>query len=109
MARSLQDAGLLRHVGERAVAVVVIQDVGRSGQAARPAIYRDALPVAVFSFARRGRARQVKIDIVGHEEVEPPIFIVVEEAAARVPPGTRAALDEEIGRASCRERVWISG
>ena len=94
MARRLQDAGLLRHVGKRAVAVVVIQDVGRGGQAARPAIHRHALPVAVFSLARGRRVGKAKIHVVGHEEVEPPVFIVVEEAAARVPPGTRAALDE---------------
>ena len=43
----LQDACLLGHVGERSVAVVVIENVGVAGKAARTAHHRDAFPLAV--------------------------------------------------------------
>ena len=50
----LQDAGLLRDIGKRSVAIVVIKNVGVAGKAARAAHDRNALPLADAIAVRHG-------------------------------------------------------
>ena len=54
----LQNAGFLGNVGESSVAIVVVEDVGVAGKAARPAHNRNALPLARRRVARRSESCQ---------------------------------------------------
>src|SRR5262249_4181455 len=78
-----------------AVSAVVIQDVLPSGQARRSARDLDP-PVAAQARVGRGRRGEIEIDVVGDEQVEPAVTVVVEERASGAPPRARAG---ESGRA----------
>ncbi len=72
------------NVGERAIAVVVIQNVFAALQSRRSARHHYALVKARARF-RHGRSRQIEIDVVGDEQIEFAVAIVVDERAACVP------------------------
>ena len=72
-------------VFKRAIAAIVIEDILRSGQTARPAHDGNPLPDASQTFPRRRRGRQIEIHIIGHNQIEAAIAIVVDECAARAP------------------------
>ena len=74
-----------RNVFKRAVAAIVIENVLRPRQATRPAHHRNALPDAGRTLAGRGRGRQIEVDIVRYDEIEPAVAVVVDEGAARAP------------------------
>ena len=78
------DAGLLGDIGERAVAVVVKQDVLAALQPGRPAGHHQSLVQAVAGFRQR-RGLGVEVDVVGDEQVEVAVAIVVDKRAAGVP------------------------
>src|SRR6185312_15404904 len=70
------------------------------GKSARTAVDRDAFPGAVGILAGLGKMRQIERDVVGDEEIEPAIAVVVDEAAARAPTLARiveAGLFRDIG------------
>src|SRR5471030_3306859 len=48
-------------------------------QATRPALHRQALPLAGRVFPGFGSLGQIQVNVVGHEQIEPPIAIVVYE------------------------------
>ena len=85
------DAGFLADVGERAVAIVVVQDVLAAAQAGRSAGDQQALVGAGAGFGRRG-GLQIEIDIVGDEEIEMAVAIVIHKSAAGVPADFGAGL-----------------
>src|SRR6185369_1769394 len=84
-ARGCGDAGRLAHISESPVAVVVKQLDESGGQTARTAIHGDPLPGAVGILAWLGQLLKRGVEIVGHEQVQPPIAIVVH-------PGTAGAV-----------------
>ena len=86
-------AGLLADVGEGAVAVVVVEDVLAAGKAGRAAGDEHALVGAGAVFGE-GRGLEVEVDVVGDEEVEVAVAVVVDEGAAGVPADLGAGLDE---------------
>src|SRR3989441_4273970 len=77
----LQDAGGFGDVGEGAVAVVVIEDVFAAGQAGRAAGDHDAFVEAGARFGN-GRGSEVEINVIGDEEIEAAVAVVVHESAA---------------------------
>ena len=81
-------AGFFADVGEGAVAVVVIEDVFAALQAGRAAGHLDAFVGAAGGFGS-GRGLEVEVDVVGDEEVEVAVPVVVEKCAAGVPARVR--------------------
>src|SRR5579872_1220112 len=86
MAVGAVDMGLRRDVFKRSVAAVVVKDVFCAGQSARATHDRNPLPNAGWTLARRGGGRQIKVHIVGDNQIETPVAIVVNECATG-PPG----------------------
>ena len=80
------DAGLDRHVLERAVAFVVIERVAGTRQSARAALHGDAVELAELAFAELGQRVEPDVDVVGDEQVEPAVAVVVGERRAGRPP-----------------------
>src|ERR1700727_3029551 len=83
--RRARNPRLLAHVGEGPVAVVTVSRVSSGGQSARSALNRDALPIAIYVLARHRRVLERETYIVGNEEIEVAIPIVVKETASRSP------------------------
>src|SRR6266404_2543211 len=81
---SLEDAGFFADVGESSIAVVVIKNVLAAVESRRTARDHDAFVEAGTGFGN-GRGLQVEIDVVGDEEIEVAVAIVVHESAAGVP------------------------
>ena len=76
------DAGLPADVGERAVAVVVKELHGSGRQAARPAVHRHALPVAVRVLAGLRQLLERRVQVVRDEQIEAAVAVVVDPGAA---------------------------
>ena len=74
----------LGNVGERSISVVVIQNILAALQSRRPAGDHHAFVEARTGFGH-GRRGQIEIDVVGDEQIELPVAIVVDEGAASVP------------------------
>ena len=91
-----RDPRLLGHIVERAVAGIVVQHVFATGQPRRAARHLDPF-VATQPRVRRGRGGQIEIDVVGDEEVEPAVAIVIEERAAGAPACARAGKTRAAG------------
>ena len=85
----VEDAGFLADVGEGAVAVVAVEDVFAAFEAGRAAGDLHALVLAAGGF-RDGGGLDVEVDVVGDEEVEMAVAVVVEEGAAGVPASLRS-------------------
>jgi hypothetical protein len=66
----------------------VIEEVDASLQAGRTACDGHALEAAQAGIRRR-RSGQIEIDVVGDEQVEPPIPVVVDEGTPGVPAQAR--------------------
>ena len=58
------DMRLRRDVFKRSIAAIVVEDVLRSGEAARPTHHRNTFPDAGRPLARRRRRREIKVDVV---------------------------------------------
>ena len=86
-ADGVEDAGFRTDVGEGTVAVVAVEDVFAALQARRAAGDLDAFVGAAGGLGERGRL-DVEVDVVGDEEVEVAVAVVVEEGAAGVPSGS---------------------
>jgi hypothetical protein len=78
------DAGGLGHVGELPRPVVPIEDIAIERKPARPAGGGDVAVVAVRILAGFGRRLEVELEIVGDEQIEIAVAIVIEESAAGV-------------------------
>ena len=74
----------LGNVGERSVAVVVVENVLAALQSRRSARHHHTLVEARAGLRHRRRC-QIEIDVVGDEQIELPVAIVVDEGAACVP------------------------
>src|SRR5205814_7920669 len=76
-AARLEDAGFFRDVGERAVAVVAIENVVVAGDAARAAHDGNAFPVAEGRTVGIGILRGVELDVMADKEIEMDVAGVV--------------------------------
>ena len=83
----------LADIGEGSVAVVVIENVLSARQARRPAGDQDSL-VSAGAILGQGRGLQIEVDVVGDEEIEMAVAVVVDEGAAGVPANLRPGLDQ---------------
>ncbi len=88
----LIDVRFRRNVFKHAVAKIVIEDIFRPRQAARAAHDGNTLPHAGRPLARRKSGGRIKVDVVGHDQIELAVAIIVDEGAARA-PGFAAARD----------------
>ena len=79
------DAGGLADVFEFSVAEIVEESVGGVGKAARAAHDGDALPHAAGAGARLGGGGEVEVDVVGDEDIEFAVTVVVDEGTAGAP------------------------
>ena len=78
------DARAFGHVRKRAVAIVVVEDVGVAVQSGRPARYHHGF-IEAGSALGNWRRLQIEINVVGDEEIELSVAIVIEEGAACSP------------------------
>ena len=83
-----RDAGWLRYVDERAVAGVAIEQVLAAWQTGRAAGDWQAF-VPAETRRRHRRRRQIEVDVVRREEIEPAVAVEVEERTSRAPPRAR--------------------
>ena len=81
----IADAGLFGDILKRAVAAIAIQQIGAAAEALRAARHRNLAIAAVEGRSRLGRARGVEGHVVGDEQIEVAVAIVIEETAARAP------------------------
>ena len=65
--------------------LIPVQDVGAAGEAERPARHRDLVVAAIRALPRTRRRRRIEVDVVGDEQIEAAVAVVVEEAAAGAP------------------------
>src|SRR4051812_41650916 len=79
-----ENASRFRDIAERAVAIVVVENVLASQQSRRPTRDHHAL-VQTGTRLRNRRGGQIHIDVVGNEQIEFAVAIVVNESAAGVP------------------------
>src|SRR5580658_7751690 len=54
-------------------------------QSSRPTLHRDTLPIAIYIFSGYGRVRERKPYVIGDEQIQMPIPVVVKETASRAP------------------------
>src|SRR5580704_11505672 len=81
----LQNPGFFGDVSKSSVAVVVIQEIGVSEKATRPAHRRNAFPLANGRFAWRWSFFGVEFDVVADEKIETAIAVIVEPSATGSP------------------------
>ena len=81
----LQDAGLLRYIGERPIAIVMVKDIHAARQAARPAHHRNALPLAVARLSGHRHLLQIEFDVVAHKQVQESVAVVIDPSTAGAP------------------------
>jgi len=84
------DMRLGSDVFERTVAFVVIKNILRARQTAAGRTSRETFPYTGGPLAWRGRRRKIKIHIVGYDQVEPAVAIIVNKCAACSPAFPRA-------------------
>ena len=79
------DASLHRNVLERAISLVAIQRIAGAAQPSRAALNRNAVELAELALAELGQGVEPHVDVVGHEQVEPAVAVVVGERRAGRP------------------------
>ena len=84
-AAGVEDARFLRDIGKSAVAVVVVERVMGRGQSLRAAHNWRAFPEAGRHLAGFWRPAQIQIDIIGDEDVQLAVAVVIQERAAAAP------------------------
>ncbi len=99
-ATGFEDAGSFGNIGERAVTIVAIEDVGVAGEATRAAHDRNAFPLAEWRAVGIGSLCRIKFDVVADEEVEITVAVVIEKSAAGAPANfivVKACLFRDVG------------
>src|SRR5258706_10273530 len=84
MVRS-RDARSLRNVGERAIAVVPIEDVPASGKAFGSTVSRDAFPHAMPGGSGQRRRLGIELQVGPHEQIQQSVTVVIDEGAPCAP------------------------
>ena len=75
----------MRHVGEGAVAIVVIKHVRIAGEAAWAAHHRNPLPLAGGGLSGRAGLCRIELDVIADKQVEVSVAIVIQEGATGAP------------------------
>ena len=79
------DVRLCRDVFKCSIAAIVVKNIFRSGQSARPAHHRNALPDARRTLSRCGSSRQIEVHIIRNDQIKMAIAIVVDERTSGSP------------------------
>lgn len=74
-------------IGKGPIAVIVVQGVFASGQSAGAAVNRNSLPGAGGVLPGHRGVLQIETDVVGDEEIEMAVPVVVEKGTACAPAG----------------------
>ena len=83
--------GRLRDIGKRAVAAVAIEEVRAAGEPERTARdRRSRCSGSTRESPGRGARRRIEVHVVGDEQIEVAVAVVVEKAAAGAPARRRA-------------------
>ena len=80
-----RDAGRLRDVLEGAVTAIAIEEVGTPGVAERTAGHGDLVVAAIGVGARTRSPGRLEVHVARDEQIEAPVAIEVQKAAARTP------------------------
>src|SRR5262249_49338691 len=80
-----RDTCLLADIGKSAVAIVAIQRMSSSGHSNGPTFNRDTFPVAIRVLSRNRRVFEREMHVVGNEQIEIAVAIIVNETASRSP------------------------
>src|SRR5215468_784955 len=90
MSGGLIDVRLRGDIFELSTTKIVIEDVLRPGEATWAAHHWHAFPHARGTLTGSGSSGNIEINVVGDNQVEQPIAVVVYESAARTPgfPGS---------------------
>ena len=80
----IENARRFGNIGERTIAVVVIQNVLSARQSRRSARHHHTFIKARTGFRHR-RSCQIEINVIGDEQVKTPVAVVVDEGTTRVP------------------------
>ena len=83
------DVRLGGDVFERAITLVVVEDILRARQSARAAHHGNSLPHTVRTLPRCGSGGQIKVHVVGYHQVEFAVTVVIDKGAARAPGFSR--------------------
>jgi hypothetical protein len=79
----LRDAALVRDITEGG-AFIVIEKIAIKGKAARPAIHSHAAIETVRIGTRFRSAVEIELQVIGDEEIQLAVIVVVDEGTARV-------------------------
>ena len=78
-------SGFIAGVAKRPVAVIVVELVSCALQTAGAAHDRNPLPTAETALPRNGRLCGIKIDVLGDEQVQAAVTVIVDEGASGAP------------------------
>ena len=76
------DTGSFRYIRESAIAVVVKEKIARALQAPWTALHGETVILAGLARTEFRKVVEVKVDVMGDEEVYPTVAIVVAESGA---------------------------
>src|ERR1019366_1414504 len=82
-----RDARLLTYIREGSVTFVPIKRVPSRRHTPRAAVHRNSLPGAIDVGAGFRSMLQIELNVVGDEEIEVPVAIIVDKGATGAPPG----------------------
>src|SRR5579864_1207640 len=85
MTVSAKDVRFRRNIFEGSIAPIVVKSVFRSRKPSRSAHHRNTLPEARRPVSRRRRGGKIEIHIVGYNQVQPAVAVVVHERATSSP------------------------
>src|ERR1039457_4697948 len=85
MAVGLVDVGLYGDILKGPVSAIVIENIFCPGEPARATHDRCALPHTGRPGARRGSGREIEINIIGDDQIEFAVAVVIHEGATRAP------------------------
>lgn len=74
---AIGDACFSTDVGKRSVAIVMKQRIARTGQSFWAALDGDAAILAEVRFAKFRKFGKVYVNVVGHEEIQIAVFVIV--------------------------------
>src|SRR5438552_1473226 len=66
------------------MAIVVIKNVAIERQAARAAVHSQVAIPAIGILAGLGSRGEIEFHVIGNENIQPPVFVIVEKCAACV-------------------------
>src|SRR4029077_19528559 len=85
----LQDSGRFGDIAEGAVSVVVVENILAAFEPGRAAGHHHAL-VQTRTRLRNWRGREIEINVIGYEQIELTVAVIVYESAAGIPPLARS-------------------